>query len=181
MFSIEQIIYIKMDLALNNLQRLICHKTQQTKPNQTLFSKLLHCWCCSFDENSRRHYFRCTLRIIYLFLFLVTLIISCLIFFIFHIQDLGACDRFLLLIIVVYNTLTSCDWLIDFNCMPNHLGLFYANRFGNRIHCNMIHIFLWSFLSILYTVLWYQVFQSNTSNSNIIVISDVMLAQQPVL
>ena len=25
----------KMDLALNNLQRLICHKTQQTKPNQT--------------------------------------------------------------------------------------------------------------------------------------------------
>ena len=32
LFSIEQIIYIKMDLALNNLQRLICHKT---KPNQT--------------------------------------------------------------------------------------------------------------------------------------------------
>ena len=25
----------KMYLALNNLQRLICHKTQQTKPNQT--------------------------------------------------------------------------------------------------------------------------------------------------
>ena len=23
-----------MDLVLNNLQRLICHKTQQTKPNQ---------------------------------------------------------------------------------------------------------------------------------------------------
>ena len=23
-----------MDLALNNLERLICHKTQQTKPNQ---------------------------------------------------------------------------------------------------------------------------------------------------
>ena len=32
-FWIEQIIYIEMDLALNNLQRLICHKTQQTKPN----------------------------------------------------------------------------------------------------------------------------------------------------
>ena len=31
LFSIEQIIYIKMDLALNNLQRLICHKTKQTK------------------------------------------------------------------------------------------------------------------------------------------------------
>ena len=25
-----------MDLALNNLQRLICHKTQQTKPNPTI-------------------------------------------------------------------------------------------------------------------------------------------------
>ena len=24
-----------MDLALNNLQRLICHKIKQTKPNQT--------------------------------------------------------------------------------------------------------------------------------------------------
>ena len=33
LFSIEQIIYIKMDLALKNLQRLICHKTKQTKPN----------------------------------------------------------------------------------------------------------------------------------------------------
>ena len=31
----EQIIYIKMDLALNDLQGLICHKTQRTKPNQT--------------------------------------------------------------------------------------------------------------------------------------------------
>ena len=28
----EQIIYIKMDLALNNLQRLMCHKTKPTKP-----------------------------------------------------------------------------------------------------------------------------------------------------
>ena len=26
----EQIIYIKMDLALNNQQRLMCHKTKQT-------------------------------------------------------------------------------------------------------------------------------------------------------
>ena len=30
MFEIELIICIKMDLALNNLQRLICHKTQTT-------------------------------------------------------------------------------------------------------------------------------------------------------
>ena len=31
----ELIIYIKMDLALNNLQKLICHKTQ---PNQIIIS-----------------------------------------------------------------------------------------------------------------------------------------------
>ena len=30
-----------MDLALNNLQKLICHKTQQTKPNQTK-PKIIH-------------------------------------------------------------------------------------------------------------------------------------------
>ena len=34
LFSIEQIIYIKMDLALNNLYWLICY---QTKPNQNRF------------------------------------------------------------------------------------------------------------------------------------------------
>ena len=28
-----------MDLALNNLQRLICYKTQQTKPNKTAKTK----------------------------------------------------------------------------------------------------------------------------------------------
>ena len=31
----ELVIYIKMDLVLNNLQRLICHKTQQTKPTSS--------------------------------------------------------------------------------------------------------------------------------------------------
>ena len=30
-FELELIIYIKMDLALNNLQRLMCHKTQAIK------------------------------------------------------------------------------------------------------------------------------------------------------
>ena len=30
LFEIELIIYIKMYLALNNLQKLICHKTQLT-------------------------------------------------------------------------------------------------------------------------------------------------------
>ena len=32
----------KMDLALNNLQRLICHKTKQTKPNIILTN--LYLW-----------------------------------------------------------------------------------------------------------------------------------------
>ena len=36
----EQIIYIKMDLALNNLQKLICHKTKQTKPNLTFKNEI---------------------------------------------------------------------------------------------------------------------------------------------
>ena len=35
MCEIELFIFIKMDLALNNLQWLICHKTHQTKPNLT--------------------------------------------------------------------------------------------------------------------------------------------------
>ena len=34
MFEIELIIYRKMDLASNNLQRLICHKTQPTSNSQ---------------------------------------------------------------------------------------------------------------------------------------------------
>ena len=35
------IIHIKMDLALNNLQRLIRHKTQQTKPVQNKINLVL--------------------------------------------------------------------------------------------------------------------------------------------
>ena len=31
LFVIELFIHIKMDLVLNNLQRLICHKTQTNK------------------------------------------------------------------------------------------------------------------------------------------------------
>ena len=33
------IIYIKMDLAINNLQKLICHKTQET--NQPIINILV--------------------------------------------------------------------------------------------------------------------------------------------
>ena len=38
LIKIELIIYIKMDLALNNLQRLICHKT---KPIQNFQRKAM--------------------------------------------------------------------------------------------------------------------------------------------
>ena len=41
MFETELIICIKMDLALDNLQRLICHKTQPTNKNLTLVWLLL--------------------------------------------------------------------------------------------------------------------------------------------
>ena len=33
-----------MDLVLNNLQRLICHKTKQTKPNQLLLYFEITCF-----------------------------------------------------------------------------------------------------------------------------------------
>ena len=33
-----------MDLALKNLQRLICHKTQRTKPKQSLKESLGESW-----------------------------------------------------------------------------------------------------------------------------------------
>ena len=41
-----------MDLALNNLQRLICHKTKQTKPNQiiTSLSYIMHLVTLLLDE-----------------------------------------------------------------------------------------------------------------------------------
>ena len=37
--EIELIIWIKMDFALNNLQSLICHETQQTKPNLIMYAR----------------------------------------------------------------------------------------------------------------------------------------------
>ena len=43
MFQIEQFICIKMDLGLNNLQRLICHKTRTNKKKKRI-SKLCHIW-----------------------------------------------------------------------------------------------------------------------------------------
>ena len=51
-----------MDLALNNLQRLICHKTQQTKPNQTKLILDRNTWnhitvwkVFVFDRNTWNH------------------------------------------------------------------------------------------------------------------------------
>ena len=43
-----------MDLALNNLQRLICHKTQQTKPNQTK-PEVLSIYLIREDSIKRQH------------------------------------------------------------------------------------------------------------------------------
>ena len=43
LFEIELIIYIKMDLALNNLQRLICQNTQPTnQPMPSLIGIIVH-------------------------------------------------------------------------------------------------------------------------------------------
>ena len=39
-----------MDLALNNLQRLIWHKTQQTKPNQPNLSNAQFVCVCDFNH-----------------------------------------------------------------------------------------------------------------------------------
>ena len=63
MFSIERIIYIKKDLALNNLQRLICHKTKQTKqtkPSRPVIKISAFSFCmrnteCLYDNNSETH------------------------------------------------------------------------------------------------------------------------------
>ena len=38
LFEIELIIYIKVDLALNNLQKLICHKPKQQQQQHTQWS-----------------------------------------------------------------------------------------------------------------------------------------------
>ena len=60
LFEIELFICIKIDLALNNLQVLICHKTQtntqtnklnQNKRNQTLFHFLHHLLLKSFASH----------------------------------------------------------------------------------------------------------------------------------
>ena len=42
LFEIELIICINMDLALNNLQRLICHKTQTNKQTTNMLYMLYH-------------------------------------------------------------------------------------------------------------------------------------------
>ena len=52
MFEIELIIYIKMDLALNNLQRLICHKTQPTNHRECLPRPEL-LWSCDISTANK--------------------------------------------------------------------------------------------------------------------------------
>ena len=59
MFEIELIISIKMDLELNNLQRLICHKTQTTNQqglNEVEFSiTLSSSSSSSWDDSTDSH------------------------------------------------------------------------------------------------------------------------------
>ena len=43
LFEVELMIYIKMDLALNNLQKLICHKTQKPNPKVNYLTEFCHC------------------------------------------------------------------------------------------------------------------------------------------
>ena len=42
-----------MDLALNNLQRLICHKTQQTKPNRISSSPIIPTHFIPFSNTAK--------------------------------------------------------------------------------------------------------------------------------
>ena len=75
------------------------------------------------------------------------------------------------------------DWLIDFNDMSIHLGLFYALMYGNRVHCASISTFFWvivfseyskhsylisiillSHSNNLNSVVGFQVFPSNANN-----------------
>ena len=58
-FMLNRTICIKIDLALNNLQKLICHKTQRT--NQPKISpRLLYsqCFSCSILKLSSEFYQR---------------------------------------------------------------------------------------------------------------------------
>ena len=53
LFEIELIIHIKMDLVLNNLQRLICPKTQPTNhPNiQQVYNTSSKIWLWNMEIN----------------------------------------------------------------------------------------------------------------------------------
>ena len=62
MFEIELVICIKMDLALNNLQRLICHKTQPTnQPIKSIWPpskfSISHPKCVIFNGTRSTPYF----------------------------------------------------------------------------------------------------------------------------
>ena len=62
-------------------------------------------------------------------------------------------------------TFSKIDGLINFNDMSTHLGLFYACQFSNCVSYTFIFIFLQFFLKrFLHTVIWYQVYISNTND-----------------
>ena len=68
------------------------------------------------------------------------------------------------------------EWF-DFNGMSTHLWLFYALRLRNRVYCKFMLTFLCScFLRAFYhTVIWYEVFLSNTNNLNRVIWYQVIL------
>ena len=61
----------EMDLALNNLQRLICHKTQPTKPNHSPVhpnrSLIIRCSLISYHRHVRVWHYKFFCPLIYLF------------------------------------------------------------------------------------------------------------------
>ena len=71
----------------------------------------------------------------------------------------------------LFRYVSAVDWLVDFNGMSTHVGVFHAERLGNCIHSMSIFIFFVQlFLKrFWYTAIWYQVFLSNTNNLHTII------------
>ena len=46
-------------------------------------------------------------------------------------------------------------WMTDFDDMPTHLGLFYAYRFSDHVHCTFIFtFFIWLFHKVFFIYLF---------------------------
>ena len=56
------------------------------------------------------------------------------------------------------------DWVIDFNGMSTRLGLFYAKKFGNRVHCTLVFAFLCGCFFSSFVLFYFHTVQLNTNN-----------------